>query len=271
MIELAGMTIRRRVAYSIAAALFVMACGRTELDQPVDEDGGPPGTGQAGHGGTTGAAGRGGTTGAGGNGGSIGGTTGAGAIGGTTGVAGRGGTTGTAGRGGTTGIAGRGGTTGTGAVGGTTGIAGRGGTTGVAGRGGVGGFGAFGGSGGVGGFGAIGGTGGQPPPPPIPCGATVCAPVMEACCVQSSGSTCIPVGKTCPGGATIGCLEGSSCTAGNVCCLSLIGGATTCAPPTVCDFAGGLVLCTSTAQCPSTAPSCCRFGQTGICRPMSCN
>jgi len=36
MIELAGMTIRRRVAYSIAAALFVMACGRTELDQPVE-------------------------------------------------------------------------------------------------------------------------------------------------------------------------------------------------------------------------------------------
>jgi len=69
------MMLRRRVAYSIAAALFVIACGRTELDQPIDDDGGPPGTGQAGRGGTTGVAGRGGGD-AGGAGGSIGGSTG---------------------------------------------------------------------------------------------------------------------------------------------------------------------------------------------------
>ncbi len=269
MIGVAGMMIRRRVAYSIAAALFVMACGRTELDQPVEDDGGPPGTGQAGRGGTTGAAGRGGSSagGHGGSAGSIGGTTGAGAIGGTTGVAGRGGTTGAAGRGGATGAAGRGGTTGTGAIGGTTGLAGRGGTTGVAGRGGVGGFGAIGGSGGVGGFGAIGGTGGQPP---IPCGATTCAPVTEACCLQSSSATCIPAGSTCPGGASIGCLDPASCPAGNVCCLSIIGGATTCVSSNTCDVFAGLILCNSTSQCPANAPICCRFGQAGVCRAMSC-
>ena len=94
--------------------------------------------------------------------------------------------------------------------------------------------------------------------------------MKEACCIQSSGSTCIPAGSTCPGGASIGCLEGSACSSGNFCCLSLIGGATTCAPPTVCDFAGGLILCSSTAQCPSSAPMCCRFGQLGVCRAMSC-
>ena len=279
------MMLRRRVAYSIAAALFVIACGRTELDQPIDDDGGPPGTGQAGRGGTTGVAGRGGGD-AGGAGGSIGGstggpagrggTTGAGAIGGTTGVAGRGGTTGTAGRGGTTGagatggttglagrggttgLAGRGGTTGAGAIGGTTGVAGRGGTTGVAGRG------------GFGGTGAVGGFGGTLGPVRVPCGQTTCTPVTEACCLQSTGAMCIKTGEMCPGGATIGCIEGSTCSAGNVCCLSLLGGATTCAPSMVCDFAGGVILCSSAEQCPSTAPTCCAFGTLGICRPMSC-
>jgi hypothetical protein len=39
----------------------------------------------------------------------------------------------------------------------------------------------------------------------------------------------------------------------------------------VCTFAGGAVLCASAAQCPGSAPNCCRFGQTGVCRARACN
>jgi len=81
---------------------------------------------------------------------------------------------------------------------------------------------------------------------------------------------CINAGATCMGGASIGCLEGSACMGGNVCCLSLLGGATSCVTASVCGFAGGVVLCSSAAQCPATATNCCRFGQVGVCRAQSC-
>ena len=260
------MPLRRRIVYSFAAALFVVACGRTDLDQPVDEDGGPDGRHRRarhdrrggrrrqhgrwrhgrdgrlaarewpdtaappaaraeavtpaarasaarrapraaaappaprGRGGTTGAAGRGGTTAA------------PAGVGGATGAAGRGGTTGSAGRGGTTGAAARrarpaarastrprrrrpaparmGGRGGTAGRGGTTGSAGRGGTTGTA------------------------GTGGQPPPVPIPCGADhLHARARRPAASRPATSTCIDASGTCPGGASIGCLEGAACPA----------------------------------------------------------
>ena len=81
---------------------------------------------------------------------------------------------------------------------------------------------------------------------------------------------CIAAGATCPGGASIGCLEGGACPTGNFCCLSLLGGGSTCAPAQLCNFAGGAVLCASSAQCPSSTPNCCRLGQIGICRAQSC-
>ena len=87
------MLIHRRVACSIAVVLLVAACGRTELDQPVDDDGGSiAGTG-GNAGGTRGEGGASGTGGIGvGAGGSIGGSP--------VGSAGHGGATGAAGRGG---------------------------------------------------------------------------------------------------------------------------------------------------------------------------
>jgi hypothetical protein len=118
---------------------------------------------------------------------------------------------------------------------------------------------------------STGGTGGQPPPIPIPCGTTTCQPGTQSCCLQANGgSMCINAGATCPGGASIGCLEGAACGAGNFCCLSLLGGASTCAPAQVCSFAGGVILCASSAQCPSTTPNCCRLGQVGVCRAQTC-
>jgi hypothetical protein len=81
---------------------------------------------------------------------------------------------------------------------------------------------------------------------------------------------CISAGASCMGGASIGCLEASACSAGNICCLSLLGGATSCVTSATCTFAGGVVLCSGPSQCPNTARNCCRFGQVGVCRAQSC-
>jgi hypothetical protein len=77
---------------------------------------------------------------------------------------------------------------------------------------------------------------------------------------------CIGATDTCSGGASIGCLEGGACPAGSVCCASLLGGATACAPANVCGFAGGFVLCSAESQCPTATPRCCRLGPLGVCR-----
>jgi len=231
MMKLAGMSGLRRLPY-LAFAVWLapaMSCGRTELDQPIDDDAGAAGSVGPGTAGSGGGGGGGGDAGG-------GGATGGGVVGGTTGTAGRGGTTGTAGRGG------------------TTGTAGRGGTTGTAGRGGFGG-------------GGTTGTGGATP---IPCGQITCAPGVQACCFQMGTTRCIQSTETCPGGASISCLDGSACAPGDVCCLSLLAGQATCVQPPVCTFAGGFVLCSAAAQCPSTAPNCCRFGQVGVCRAQGC-
>jgi len=279
MMELTGMSGARRLPYLVCALwlALAMSCGRTELDQPVDDDAGAAGSVGPG------TAGRGGVGGGGGDAGDGGGATGGGVVGGaggTGGAAGRGGTTGTAGVGGrggssgTTGVAGRGGTTGTAGVsgrggsGGTTGVAGRGGTTGTAGvtgRGGAAGTNPT-GRGGIGG----GGTTGTAGATQIPCGQTTCVAGVQACCFQMGTARCIQANEMCPGGASISCLDGSACAPGNVCCLSLLAGQATCVGPPVCGFAGGVVLCSSAAQCPGTEPNCCRFGQVGVCRAQGC-
>ncbi len=250
----------RRLPYLACAAwlALAMSCGRTELDQPVDDAGATPGAaGSMG----PGTAGRGG---AGGGGGATGGNV----VGGAGGAAGRGGTTGTAGasgRGGssgTTGVAGRGGAIGTA---GTTGRGGTTGTAGTTGRGGAAGTSPT-GRGGVGG-GGTSGTGGATL---IPCGQTTCVAGVQACCFQMGAARCIQATETCPGGASISCLDGSACTPGNICCLSLIAGQATCVGPPVCGFAGGVILCGSAAECPATAANCCRFGQVGVCRAQGC-
>ena len=81
---------------------------------------------------------------------------------------------------------------------------------------------------------------------------------------------CIAANATCSGRRQHRLPEGSACANGAVCCLSLLGGTTSCVASPICTFAGGVVLCTSSTQCPSTAPNCCRFGQTGICRAQAC-
>ena len=226
----------RRLPYLACAAwlALAMSCGRTELDQPVDDDAGAAGSVGPGTAGTGGAGGRGGDAGGGGGatGGNVVGGAGGGGTGGAAGVAGRGGTTGTAG------VTGRGGAAGTSPTG----------------RGGIGG-------------GGTTGTGGATQ---IPCGQTTCVAGVQACCFQMGTARCIQATETCPGGASISCLDGSACAPGDVCCLSLLAGQSTCVGPAVCGFASGVILCSSAAQCPATAANCCRFGQVGICRAQGC-
>jgi hypothetical protein len=297
------MPVRRRIAYLIAGALLAVTCGRTELDQPFDEDGGPtpgtagssaPGTaGSAGPGaagsaapgaagsGPGGATGGGVVAGAGGRGGTggVAGTTGRGGTGvaGTTGRGGTGGVPPTTGRGGTAatgrggaGGPGRGGSSGTvgsgGAVG-SGGMVGSGGVVGTGGRGGIAGTGVPGGRGGRGPVAGTTGTGGQPVGT-IPCGQTTCLAGTQACCFLQGVATCIPAGTMCPG-VSISCFDGSGCAAGDVCCISLPALQSSCVAPQICG-APGLILCSSPAHCPAEAPNCCRFGQWGACRTVAC-
>jgi hypothetical protein len=286
MIRRVGMRVVRRLPYLSFAVLLAVACGRTELDTPEDDAGPLAGAGGSadegtagsggGEGGATGGsiAGRGGSVGGsvagrGGTGGTGGGMAGRGGMGGS--LAGRGGMggnpAGVAGRGGAGGIAGRGGMGG--------GIAGRGGMggnpAGVGGRGGAGGN-AMGRAGamGRGGSGGTAGAGGTAPIP-IPCGQTTCTPGVQACCIQQQNQAmCIDAQSTCPG-PSVGCLNGAACTAGDVCCLSLVGRATSCVTASTCNFAGGFILCSSSAECPDSARNCCRLGQIGVCRAQRCN
>ena len=91
----------------------------------------------------------------------------------------------------------------------------------------------------------------------------------RVCGVRPFGiGTETPIGRMV--GVNIGCLEGAACMSGDVCCLSLLGGATSCVTASVCNFAGGVVLCNGPAQCSAATPNCCRFGQVGVCRAQSC-
>jgi hypothetical protein len=98
MMEVARMLGARRLPYLAFAfcLALAMSCGRTELDQPVDDDaGGTPGAADQW---APGTAGRGGAGGGGGDAGDGGGATGGGVVGGAGGT----GAGGAAGRGGTT-------------------------------------------------------------------------------------------------------------------------------------------------------------------------
>jgi hypothetical protein len=172
-------------------------------------------------------------------------------------------TGGTGGRGGMGGVVDGGAGVGGSAVDGGAGVGGGvGGGTGGFVDGGVGG-----GAAGVGG--SSGGTGGQPPIP-IPCGRMSCVPGVEACCIRQNGSSCIKAGATCPGGASISCLDATVCSGGNLCCLSLSAGATSCVSESTCTAAGDAVLCSSPAHCPGRMPNCCREGPTGVCSAQPC-
>ncbi len=81
--------------------------------------------------------------------------------------------------------------------------------------------------------------------------------------------TCIPAQAQCSG-ASVACLDGAGCTAGRFCCLSLLGGSTSCQAAQLCGLTVGLFLCASDGQCPSTAPRCCRVGATGVCSAQAC-
>jgi hypothetical protein len=129
---------------------------------------------------------------------------------------------------------------------------GAGGTSGAAGRGGAG----------------VAGTGGQTSVP-LMCGQTICVPGAETCCFQANTQTCIPAQAQCSG-ASIACLDGASCTGGRFCCLSVLGGSTSCQAAQLCGLTGGLFLCAADAQCPSAAPRCCRLAGTGVCSAQPC-
>ena len=249
------------LALGATLTLLSIGCGRSDLDQPFDASA----SGEAGSGGHTAVGAAGGTSSGGGQGGSVG-VTGVG--GGSPGRAGAGGIAGT----GSAGSAGKKGSlagSGGGAAGatGTAGASGNsdGGLAGAAATGG-------GGTGGIAGIGGIGGMG--VPPVPIACGLQTCAAGAQTCCIQSSGGvtteSCVKTGTSCPGGATIGCLDGAACSDGNICCLSVLNASTACESVQTCTGGVGLILCAGDGDCPTGSPRCCRAGRIGFCRPGLC-
>ena len=131
---------------------------------------------------------------------------------------------------------------------------------------------------GAAGNGVPAGTGGVPGAPmsraPIPCGNATCAPETQICCVREqrrgSSETCIKATETCTSGASVGCLTGASCGAGQVCCESLLSPATTCAAPDACLRTPGVILCAADKDCPSITSHCCQTDNGGICSAQAC-
>jgi hypothetical protein len=124
--------------------------------------------------------------------------------------------------------------------------------------------------------GAAGNGGTARPTTPIPCGAASCASATEICCVQRrmngrGGPACIPAQTMCPSGVSLACVDSSACAAGQVCCEPIIGATgTACADPETCLRTPGVILCSSSADCPSVAPHCCATEDGGLCAAQAC-
>src|SRR5262245_14167191 len=67
--------------------------------------------------------------------------------------------------------------------------------------------------GGAAGKGGAGGAGGAQ----VPCGASTCRVGSQVCCFGPSGKTCVASSRDCAG-ASVGCVDDSSCTGGQLCC-----------------------------------------------------
>jgi len=122
--------------------------------------------------------------------------------------------------------------------------------------------------------GLAGSSGGLAGAAPIPCGSTTCSPGIQICCIQGNrrqtSETCISAQASCDSGASLGCVSGDSCGAGQVCCESLLASATMCLTPEVCVVQPGVILCAADADCPRTASHCCQAEGSGICAAQAC-
>jgi hypothetical protein len=128
--------------------------------------------------------------------------------------------------------------------------------------------------------GAAGGTvnpGGPTMPttgPLVPCGAELCQPIIQACCVRAQNgvptATCIAATATCDGGASFSCSNTPQCGGGDVCCVSVQTLSTTCEAPAACLLSPGVILCGSDADCPALLGNCCGQGDLKICRLRAC-
>jgi hypothetical protein len=122
--------------------------------------------------------------------------------------------------------------------------------------------------------GGLSGSAGTPSLQPIPCGNGSCTAGTQICCVQqgrrNQTETCISAGAPCDSGASVGCISGGSCGAGQVCCESLLTPATMCVTAQACVVEPGLILCDVNADCPSTAPHCCQTDGPGVCAAQAC-
>jgi len=97
----------------------------------------------------------------------------------------------------------------------------------------------------------------------ILCGGSTCSAATQECCANFTGLSCVAKGA-CMGGTTINCSSALSCSAGQICCFSGLGGGT---PTANCQpFCFGVQLCASNAECRAPQRCVSTFGGYKICR-----
>jgi hypothetical protein len=98
--------------------------------------------------------------------------------------------------------------------------------------------------------------------PGASCGAQTCSGSMPVCCWNyatppgdgsCAQSTCPPPSAS-TNDLTLACTAPSDCATGYVCCFVGIGSVSYCTG--ACDPQNGLMLCSSAADCPTSAPNC---------------
>jgi hypothetical protein len=84
---------------------------------------------------------------------------------------------------------------------------------------------------------------------PITCGTMSCDPTTQECCVAGGGAMCTTIGQCT--GVNLPCTGSDNCPSGEVCCVSITGGAPSSSCEATCGGGGGppIQLCNSNADC----------------------
>jgi hypothetical protein len=104
---------------------------------------------------------------------------------------------------------------------------------------------------------------GEPTGDGVTCGAKRCGPAEQCCVDAADRPDCAAAGEACPGDAAL-CDGSEDCQMGDRCCAD--------GDTAFCDATCNHYACADAADCPLTAPICCRdFGEHwGQCRTSGC-
>lgn len=93
----------------------------------------------------------------------------------------------------------------------------------------------------------------------VQCGAEMCDPATEECCVDQQTTSCVAAG-TCPG-TTVGCDGPEDCADTEACCVGQTG--SECVAADTCE----VVVCHVAEDCPDVGDECCDLPAGAFCAP----